>query len=374
MSGERGRSGSGADLPPPRRARTRRPALALLAGALALLPACGPDPEEPPVQVVVPRGASLQRVADSLASQGIIGARSRPLFVLYARLRRADRDIRAGHYEFRSGETWERILGDLRTGRVITVRLTVPEGFTLSRMVPRLAIVSEVSPDSVEQVLLAADSLAANLQVPGPGLEGYLFPDTYLFEPGSPVEDVLAAMVRRYQAFWIPERRERLAELGMSEREVVTLASIIEAEAVWAREMPVISSVYHNRLRIGQALYADPTVLYALGGHRERLLYAAIDSVADNPYNTYRHPGLPPGPIGSPGEQALEAALYPADTPYFYFVARPDGTHLFTRTVDEHNIARARARREWDTTQATVGVRGAELDSVPAPPTREPPP
>src|SRR5690606_266504 len=121
--------------------------------------------------------------------------------------------------------------------------------------------------------------------VPGPGIEGYLFPDTYFIEPGSDLTPILETMVRRYQEFWTPERRARLEALGMSEREIVTLASIVQAEAIWTREMPRIASVYHNRLRIGQALYADPTVLYALGGHRERLLYAAIDSVADNPYN-----------------------------------------------------------------------------------------
>jgi UPF0755 protein len=171
-------------------------------------------------------------------------------------------------------------------------------------------------------------------------------------------------MVARYKAYWTPERVARLTALEMTEREAVTLASIVQAEAVWSDEMPSISSVYHNRLRTGQALYADPTVLYALGGHRERLLYAAIDSVANNPYNTYRNPGLPPGPIGSPGEKALDAALNPADTRYFYFVARPDGTHVFTRTVNEHNDAKQRARREWDTTRAPVGVRGPEVDAA----------
>jgi UPF0755 protein len=231
-------------------------------------------------------------------------------------------------------------------------------------MAPRLAVAAELPPDTVRARLAANDSLASVLGVPGPGLEGYLFPDTYLIEPGTPILEILAAMVRRYQDFWTPERRARLAELGMSEREVVTLASIIQAEAIWTREMPRISSVYHNRLRIGQALYADPTVLYALGGHRERLLYAAIDSVADNPYNTYRHPGLPPGPIGSPGEQALDAALEPDETPYFYFVARPDGTHLFTETIDQHNDARVRVRREWDASGGALGVRSPDLDSV----------
>jgi UPF0755 protein len=157
----------------------------------------------------------------------------------------------------------------------------------------------------------------------------------------------------------------------MTEREVTTLASIIQAEARHVEEMPRISSVYHNRLRRDHPLQADPTVLYALGGHRVRLLYAALDSVAEHPYNTYRHPGLPPGPIAAPGEAALVAALHPADTDFFFFVARPDGSHVFTRSLSEHNEAKARARREWDTAGAAVGTRGPEVDSAAATP---PPP
>ena len=134
----------------------------------------------------------------------------------------------------------------------------------------------------------------------------------------------------------------------MTENEVVTLASIIQAEARRVDEMSTISAVYHNRLRLGYLLQADPTVLYALGGRRARLLFSAIDSVADSPYNTYTQEGLPPGPIGAPGETALNAALYPSDEPYLYFVARPDGSHIFTRSLEEHNRARGTVRREWD--------------------------
>jgi UPF0755 protein len=340
-----------------------------MAWALALLlQSCGGEPSGDPVPVVVARGASFYEVVDTLSAKGIIGERATPLFRAYGRLRRVDRSVHAGHYEFRRGESWGRILSDLTSGNVLTTRLTIPEGFTMDRMAIRLAVVSEVTPDSVRSVLRDSDALAQRLDVPGPTLEGYLFPDTYLFAPGTRLDDVLSAMVTRYKEYWTPARRERLAELAMTEREAVTLASIIQAEAVWTREMPSISSVYHNRLRTGQALYADPTVLYALGGHRERLLYAAIDSVADNPYNTYRNPGLPPGPIGSPGEHALDAALNPADTRYFYFVARPDGTHVFTETVDQHNVAKARARQEWDTAESAVGVRSPELDGTAAPP------
>jgi UPF0755 protein len=282
--------------------------------------------------VVVEPGASFRRVADDLAAKGIIGEHGTLPFRIYARVRGADREVRVGHYEFRRGERWNRILADFTSGRVVTTRLSIPEGFTMARMAPRMAALAGTSPDSALITLMDSRALADSLGVPGPGLEGYLFPDTYFFEPGARVEAMIVAMVQRYQSFWTPERRSRLEAVGMSEREVVTLASIVQAEALWNEEMPVISSVYRNRLRIGLALYADPTVLYALGGPRERLLYAAIDSVADNPYNTYRHAGLPPGPIGSPGELALEAALNPAESNYLYFVARPDGSHEFTRS------------------------------------------
>ena len=337
-------------------------AVASLGATLALCVACGSPSGEPQV-LVVPRGASLGQVVDTLVTRGILDARAAPLFRAYVRIRRADRKLRAGHYEFRRTESWARVVSDLTSGRVVTVRLTIPEGFTLRQMAPRIATLAERETETVTR-LLEDDSLAIRLEVPGPGLEGYLFPDTYQFEPASPVMDVVAGMTRRYRAFWTSERRARLLDLKMTEREIVTLASIIQAEARQLEEMPVISSVYHNRLRRGYPLQADPTVLYALGGHRPRLLYAALDSVAGHPYNTYTRQGLPPGPIGAPGELALDAALRPADTDYFFFVARPDGSHVFTRTLNEHNVAKIRARREWDAVAAPVGVRGSEVDST----------
>jgi UPF0755 protein len=349
--------------------RERRPwRLALWMAGLTCA-ACGGPPGEP-VRVIVPRGSGFGAVTDSLVARGVLGAKTSKLFRLYARVRGADRAVRAGQYDIRRNESWGTILADLTSGRVVTVRLTVPEGFTLNQMAPRIAEVAGVGVDSARAVLLRQDSTIAGVAVPGPTLEGYLFPDTYLFEPGAAVERVIVAMVQRYQAFWTPARRQRLVELEMSEREAVTLASIIQAEALFLREMPLISGVYHNRLRAGFPLYADPTVLYALGGPRERLLYAAIDSVADNPYNTYRHAGLPPGPIGSPGEPALDAALNPTETEYIYFVAGPDGTHTFSTTLSEHNTAKAAARRAWDAAGRTPRVRGAELDTVPQPAAR----
>ncbi len=318
-----------------------RKAHALALGCLVALGCSGP--RGTPLQLTVPSGSSFSTVVDSLQARGVV--RHATAFRIYARLRGDERHIQAGRYELTPGAGWNEILGALTEGRVMTVPMTVPEGFRLAQMAPRIARVTETSEEAVLEALGDAGA-AERYDVPGPGLEGYLFPDTYRFAAGVPVAAVLRAMTRRYRAVWTPERRARLDSLGMTEREVMTLASIVEAEARRPEEMPRIASVYHNRLQRGWLLQADPTVLYALGGYRERLLFAAIDSVADSPYNTYRKPGIPPGPIGAPGEKAIHATLYPASEPYLYFVARSDGSHTFSRTLAEHNRAVACARRE----------------------------
>jgi UPF0755 protein len=298
-------------------------------------------PVGPPARFTVPGGASLTQVADTLTARGIV--RGGSLFEVYARLRRADRRIRSGEYELPTASSWESVIRALTRGSVLSEPMTIPEGFTLAQIAPRIAEVTGAPVDSVTAAL-GSPELAAALEVPGPGLEGYLFPDTYFFARGVPVRTVVREMVERYREIWTPERRARLDSIGMTEGELVTLASIVQAEARRSEEMPRIAGVYHNRLEIGWLLQADPTVLYALGGYRARLLFAAIDSVADNPYNTYTQPGLPPGPIGSPGEAAIDAALAPADD-YLYFVAWPDGTHVFTRSLADHNRAVDAARR-----------------------------
>ena len=312
-------------------------------------PASGTDaPRTPlaePVVFTVPSGATFHQVSDTLNRRGLVDHTR--LFRLYARVRGLDTQIRSGEYAVRPGRSWSGLLDDLVTGRVRTVPVTVPEGFTLPQIAERIATVVGLEPDSVLRQL-TGDSMASRMAVPGPGLEGYLFPDTYRFASGVSVDEVVAEMVGEYQALWTEEWEGRRDSLQMSRREVMTLASIIQAEARVVDEMPTIASVYHNRLRDGWLLQADPTVQYALGGRRERLLYAAIDSVADHPYNTYAHPGLPPGPIGAPGRRAVEAALFPAETDLMFFVARPDGSHVFTRTLTEHNRAKAASRQELD--------------------------
>ena len=312
--------------------------LVLAAGA-----ACsGGEAVGEPVEFVVPPGASFSQVVDSLDRADIVG---RPdLFRFYARVTGADRRVRAGRYAIAPGTPWDGILEALTEGRIVPRALTIPEGWTLRQMAPRIAAFTG-APEAAVDSLLRSDDLAVALGVPGPTLEGYLFPDTYLLAEGSPPAAVVAAMADAYREYWTPERRARLDSLEMSEREVVTLASIVQAEAGNTREMPTIAGVYLNRLRDGWLLQADPTVLYALGGPRDRLLFSAIDSVAENPYNTYRQPGLPPGPIAAPGAAALDAALYPEEHSYMYFVAGPDRGHIFSVTLAEHNRAVADYRR-----------------------------
>ncbi len=329
----------------PPKAAYAKAACSLTICALASSPlvACG-GPQGEPLTITVPRGATLQSVSDTLVARGIVG--SRRGFYYFARARRDARQIRAGRYSFRAGEGWRNILDDLTAGRVLTVPFTVPEGLRLPEIAERIANFSgEPAADVLGRIDGDSTHLAWN--VPGPGLEGYLFPDTYRFADGVDAGQVIDVMIERYHSAWTNERRARLEQLGMTEVEAMTLASIVQAEARHLDEMPTIAAVYHNRLDIRYPLQADPTVLFALGGWRERLLFAAIDSVADHPYNTYTHPGLPPGPIGAPGEAALDAALNPADVEFLYFVARPDGTHIFTMSLQEHNAARVTVRREW---------------------------
>jgi UPF0755 protein len=332
--------------------RARRPrssALSTILGLIAAscaalgIAACGTDEPAQAIEVTVPTGTTLDSVLDTLVDRGVVTARRR--FRFYARVTGADRRIRSGSYALVPGAPWGEILQTLTSGRVMTFGLTIPEGFTIADMVDRVAEIVERPADTV-RARLTDPNAHQRWDVPGPGLEGYLFPDTYRFARGVALDVVIETMVTRYQAAWTAARVARLETLDMSENELVTLASIIQAEARRVEEMQTISAVYYNRLRLGYRLQADPTVLYALGGHRERLLYAAIDSVADDPYNTYTQRGLPPGPIAAPGEAAIHAALYPADQSYLYFVARPDGSHIFTNSLEEHNRAREIARSE----------------------------
>jgi UPF0755 protein len=320
-----------------------RPVRRLLAmAALAFAAACG-NGSGPSVRVTVPPGASMRVAADSLAKAGVI--RGGRLFRVYASLQGGDRGIKPGTYLLHKNSSWGSVIDALRSGKGLVAIVLVPEGFSLNQIEPLLATKLNQPRDSVAAA--ARDSaLRKQLDVPTPTLEGYLFPDTYIFPEGTSARTAVNAMVRQFQKVWKPAWTARLDTIKMSRNEVMALAAIVEKEAKIAQERPVIAAVYLNRIKHGMLLQADPTVQYALGKHVARVFYKDLD--VDSPYNTYKNKGLPPGPIASPGRASIEAALYPANVPYEYFVAFPDGHHEFRADLAGHEKAKLQARKAWD--------------------------
>lgn len=305
---------------------------------------------ETPVRITVGEGASFAAVLDDLRRHGLVGRAW--TFEFFARVLGHDRRIKRGTYEFRPGTAPVDVLRALVRGDVLSVRITLPEGYTSWQVAGALR---PAGVDSIAMLAAIRDpELIAALRVPVPTLEGYLFPDTYLVPYGSTARDVVGQMLHRLAAAWTPADERRAGELAMTRHGVLTLASIIEAEARVAEERPRVAAVYHNRLARGMRLEADPTVAYAMGGFRGRLYYK--DLRIDSPYNTYRNAGLPPGPICSPGALSIRAALHPApDERALYFVARGDGGHVFSETLREHNAAVQEARRTRARQSAEAG-------------------
>lgn len=287
--------------------------------------------------VMVHPGDSFAHVASRLDSAEVI---NHPLlFRLFARWRELDRRLIPGRYEFSGLRSPEQVLDMLARGEVATLQFTIYEGAPLWKVASIVARTMEL--DSAAFMRLAGDSDFLS-QRSLPFLEGYLFPSTYRFPWGTPLEkivdDILAIGRNQTDSLW-----QLPAPDGLSREEVLVLASIVEAEAMLEAEKPIIAAVYLNRLRLRMRLDADPTVIYGLGGLSRPLLRRDLDSIT--PYNTYRRFGLPPTPINSPGLTAIAAVLRPAVTDYLYFVADGSGGHRFSKTNAEHNRARAEIKR-----------------------------
>jgi UPF0755 protein len=336
------------------RTRAVRFAKLCVIGGAVLLAGCD-SPHGAAVRVIIPRGASFRAAADSMAGAGVI--QSPFAFRVYARARGRDRQIQAGTYLLRPGTRWSDLLRAMNGGTGIINRVTIPEGFTIAQITPVLVRSLHTTADSVD-VAVRDSGLRARLADPALTLEGYLFPDTYVFAPGTSARQAVTEMVKRFEREWKPEYDTQAASLGRNRHDIVTMASIVEKEARVPEERPVIAAVYYNRLKDGMPLQADPTVQYALGKHTERVLYR--DLTIDSPYNTYQHPGLPPGPIASPGGASLRAALSPAKVPYLYFVAASDGHHEFRATMAEHERARRALQAERDTDSAPKARNSAK--------------
>jgi len=307
-----------------------------------------------PVRVTIPQGATLRVAADSLARAGVVLYPR--FFRVYASFRRGDRAIKAGTYMLRPHEGWGTVLDALRRGKGLVRIVTIPEGFSIGQIAPLLESKLGQPADSVKAAV-SDTALLHQLDVPTKTLEGYLFPDTYTFAEGTTSRTAVDMMVRRFEQVWKPEWTARLDTLHLSRNDVMALASIVEKEARLPEERPVIAAVYMNRLRANIPLQADPTVQYALGKHVARVYYKDLE--VESPYNTYKHAGLPPGPIASPGKPSIEAALYPANVPFIYFVAFPDGHHEFRRDLAGHEQAKLQARKAWDSLDATRRIEPA---------------
>jgi len=314
-----------------------------IASVAVLLAACAGS-DGAPERVTLPPGASFSAVADTLAAHGVIG--SRRVFKLLARVRGVDRAVQAGVYEFPPGTSAWRVLDVLRRGAAVSQKFTVPEGLTILDVAALAAERLDVPEDTVVAAARNGQAASALLGFPVKSFEGFLRPETYSLPLGTRADELVRLMAEGFKQSWDPRWSARLDSLRMTELQLVTLASIVEGEARADDERETIAGVYHNRLRIGMALQADPTVQYAIAlatGKRKPRLYEK-DYQFPSPYNTYLHPGLPPGPVNSPSRRSIEASLYPAQVHYLYFVAGPDGRHLFAKTYAEHlrNVAKVR--------------------------------
>ncbi len=288
------------------------------------------------VELEIGAGWSAREILERLHAEGLLPSVLSGRF--YLRVFAADRVIHYGHYRFPAASRPIDVLETVLEGAVEMFTVTIVEGSEMSSIGEQFA---GLGVGSVEQWREFGSRVEwiEHIAPAARSLEGFLFPDTYRFAKGIPAKDAARHLVQRFEEVW-GEETVGETQLWGSALEIVTLASLVEAETSLSEERPLIAGVFANRLRRGMLLQCDPTVVYALKRRNEwlgRLL--RIHWEVDDPYNTYRNPGLPPGPINSPGRAALAAALKPASTPYLYFVARPGGGHAFSKTLSEHNRA-----------------------------------
>lgn len=289
---------------------------------------------EEPVQFEIAPGMTFRDVTNTLIEQDLV--RDSNLFIAMGRITGFHRHVIPGEYSFSGQVSPWNVFRTVKEGKVRLWDVTLLEGVTLDLVRLRLAEDELVSEEDFDH--LKGDPRFLNeLDIKAPTLEGYLFPDTYRFARGLAPRKVLTMMVNRTRQVLTPRIMKKARALGFDENDVLTLASIIEKEARVDEERRIISAVYHNRLRKGMRLQADPTVVYGIKPMHDGIRYK--DLLRSHPYNTYLIKGLPPGPIGSPGQKSIRAAVNPAHVPYIFFVSNYDGTHTFTSTLKEHRKA-----------------------------------
>ena len=287
------------------------------------------------VKVTIPKGASLNEVGITLKNNNII--HNKQSFQLAVKILGYEKDIPAGRFRIEKASTNYAIIDQLVNGKQLTKKVTIREGWTISmiakKLDEKLGIKTHFFEDATHN-----KNLLDKWGIQAKSFEGYLFPNTYQFNENELPSDIINVMVQEYKRNLSDEMLVQMNQIKMSEQEVLTLASIIEGEAIYDKERAIISGVYHNRLKKGMRLQADPTIQYILEDGPRRLLNRDLKIVS--PYNTYLNKGLPPGPINNPGIESIKAALFPTESDYLYFVARGDGYHTFSKTEKQHNKAK----------------------------------
>lgn len=316
--------------------------IVLVAGLLWYLACLFVSPGNGSVQcdISFPQGSGIHKLASDLKKGGVI--RSSWHFVLMTRLRGEAHRLKAGEYHITDAMTPDLILRKIVSGDADYRKFTLPEGYSVYQAAELLEQKGFFKKDAF-LVKCRDRALLSRLGLNEASVEGYLYPATYNLSQGGHEEQLLEQMVGQFNRVYAGLKTGDEASRNLSRHEIITLASIIEKEAVSPEEKPIISSVFHNRLRIGMPLQSDPTAVYGVRAFPGKVTKA--DILRPSPYNTYLNKGLPPGPIGNPGRDAVQAALNPAKTGYLYFVARQDGTHQFSRNLSEHNQAVVRYLR-----------------------------
>ncbi len=309
--------------------------------ALVVLVLFWPQPNPSYVsKVSVITGSTLGEISKQLYEKKIIS--NEQMFRWAVQVMGKEKEIPVGTFQLVDTQSNYDIIKQLVYGSPELIKVRLLEGWSVKQIATYLNDVMGFEPDEILDISKDYHFLKKH-NIKASTIEGYLFPDTYLFFNGDTPTSVLDNVVSEYKNFWRDAFRDRARELNMTEHEVVTLASIIEGEAIYDKERPTISGVYHNRLNRGMRLQADPTIQYIIEDGPRRLLNR--DLRIDSPYNTYKNKGLPPGPINSPGAQSLKAALYPEENEYLFFVARGDGYHTFTTNEKDHNNAKKQLQK-----------------------------
>lgn len=291
------------------------------------------------LEVQIPEGATYKQAVSIFAENNLL--RDKNIFIALGMITGIDKRVRAGYYAFWGSMNPWNVFKKLKDGRIIENRVTIVEGDSLLEIGRKLELSDIMSIDEFNTLVTDKDFLQS-LNIEAPSLEGYLFPQTYKFPKGTKPKAVLELKVSEMRKSFTDKLTERAREIGWSENEVLTLASIIEKEAKVNAERSIISAVFHNRLKKGMPLQADPTAIYGVKSFKRGVTRKDLRNKTD--FNTYIIKGLPPGPIASPGIKSIIAALYPAKTEYLFFVARGNGRHYFSKTYAGHNAAIRRVR------------------------------